>query len=459
MKDKPAKKSQISTGLFLFYGDDFLIKERVSNLIDSILDPASKITNLKTFDGSSLDMGDLIAYLMNRPLFWGIRVALVEQTPLFISQANITKTIGRIVDLWKAGDSKAAFRFLKQLAVSLDLVPLTGDLPNDWLKEVDEVSRLDPSDRELLLQAAATFANDFSGSISSGDENILLDILQYGLPQDAYLIMTANSVDKRNPLLKAFQEKGQVEELRPRFDRSFVRLDRTYFQSLVKDFLRTHGKTITSEAMELAFSKSGKDIRRIRSELQKIVSYLGKRSEITVHDVKDLFLDFHEAAFFDLSRAIRDSNPEKLLIALHENLKAVDHPLQTLAVMASEFRKLIAARELLFTSFKSTWKSNLTYDGFVSIVAKVRRETSSEKLNKGKFNLLNQKDFPLFQLLKTAQAFPLDKLIRVMEMILDADMQIKSSKLGSFAPEIILENLVLTICDSDNHGRKISVKQ
>ena len=208
--------------------------------------------------------------------------------------------------------------------------------------------------------------------------------------------------------------------------------------------------------MELAFSKSGKDLRRIRSELQKIVSYLGQRSEITVHDVEDLFLDFHEAAFFDLSRAIRESDPDKLLKALHENLKAVDHPLQTLAAIASEFRKLIAARELLFTSFKSTWKSNLTYNGFVSIVAAVREKNSSEKSNKSKFNLLNQKDFPLFQLLKTAQAFSLKELTRVMEMILAADMQIKSSKLGSFAPEIILENLVVEICDPDNHTRKIS---
>ena len=198
-------------------------------MIDSILDPTSKTTNFRTFDGSSLDMGDLISYLMNRPLFGGVRVALVEQTPLFMSRVNTSKTIDRILDLWKAGATKIAFRFMKQLVVSLDLVPITGGLPNDWLKEVDEISRLDPSDRELLLQAAATFANDFSGLVSSGDETVLADLLHNGLPQEANLIMTASSVDKRNNLLKAFQEKGQVEELRPRFDKSYVKLDRNLF--------------------------------------------------------------------------------------------------------------------------------------------------------------------------------------------------------------------------------------
>ncbi|MGC8603408.1 MAG: DNA polymerase III subunit delta [Desulfomonilaceae bacterium] len=424
-----------------------MIKIRVSNLVNSLLDPLSKATNLKIFDGTSLDIGDLISFLMNRPLFGGMRVALLENTSLFMSQVNIRKIIDRILDAYKVGDTKTGFRYLKQLAGSLNVSSETGDLPNDWLKEVDEISRLNISDRELLIQAATNFANEFSGVLSSGNENALFDFLQNGLPQDCCLILTSISVDKKNRFLKLVQEKGQIEEFKPRLDKAAVGLDKSYFQSSVKQFLRDQEKTITPEALELAFAKSGKDLRRIRSEFQKIVSYLGNRSEITLHDVQDLFLDFHEAAFFDLSKAIRELNSQKLLVALHENLKIVDHPLQTLAVMASEFRKIIAARELLFTAFRSTWRPNITFDRFVPIVSKVRLENPSQKSSKAKFNLLAQKDFPLFQLLKTAQAFPLEKLTRIMEIILVADMRLKSSKLGSLAPQIILENLVFAICD------------
>ncbi len=432
----------------MFYGDEFLIKERVSTFIDSLLDPASKTTNLQSFDGSSLNVGNLISHLLNKSLFGGIRVALVEHTTLFVSQSSVSKIVEKVVEAWKRGDSKTAYRNLKQLA-GLSGVTLEAGVSSDgWLKEVDAISSLDSQDQEVLQQAATSFAQEFSGIISSGDENVILEFVQEGTPEDTYLIMTALSVDKRNRLFKAFDKNGHVEELKPRFDKSSVRLDKSYFQRSIRDFLNSRGKTITSDAIDLAFIKSGKDIRRIRSEFEKIVSYLGNRSEINTTDIKDLFLDFHEAAFFDLSRAVRESDSRKLLIALHENLKIVDHPLQTLAALASEFRKIIAARELLFTDFRSLWKPEINFDQFVSMVARFRSESPPKKIQKGKFNLLTQKDFPLFQLLKTAQNFSLQRLIHIMEAILDADIKIKSTKLGSASPNIILENLVLEICDS-----------
>lgn len=447
MRDKLLKQENRPSGLFLFYGDDFLIKQRLSSLTSSLLDQNNETTNLKIYDGADLSIGDLISFLMNRPLFGGARIGLVEQTTLFLNQANIARLVEQTLVALKAGNSKSGLRYLKQLAGSLDFCPQTAAFSLDWLKQIDEVSRLSPSDQELLFQAALSIGNDFSGAMISGDENVLFDFLQNSLPEDCYLIFTATSVDKRNRLLKLVQEKGQVEDLRPKFDRSFVKLDKIYFQNSVKELLRLHGKTIAPEALALAFSRSGKDLRRIRNEFQKLISYIGKRSEITFDDIQNLFLDFHEAAFFDLSKAIREANAQNLLLALNENLKIVDHPLQTLAAIASEFRKLIAARELLFTVLKSVWKPNMTFDTFASAMANIRSRNSSDKSNKGKFNLLAQKDFPLFQLLKTAQAFPLETLVKIMEMILEADIQIKSSKLGSSAPRIILENLVIAICD------------
>jgi DNA polymerase III subunit delta len=448
MKEKLSNGNQTSKGLFLFYGDEFLVKERVSIFVDSLMDPASKTTNLKSFDGSSLNIGDLISHLLNRPLFGGIRVALVENSTLFVSQSNASKIIEKVTEAWKRGDSKTAYRNLKQLAGLAGVNVEAGVFSDNWLKEVDAISNLDSQDQEALQQAATSFAQEFSGSISSGDENVILEFVQEGVPEDTYLIMTALSVDKRNRLFKAFDKNGHVEELKPRFDKSTVKLDKSYFQRSIREFLNSRSKTITSEALDLAFNKSGKDIRRIRSEFDKIVSYLGNRTEINITDIQELFLDFHEAAFFDLSRAVRESDSRKLLIALHENLKIVDHPLQTLAALTSEFRKIIAARELLFTDFRSSWKPDINFDQFVSLVARIRLESPPKKIQKGKFNLLAQKDFPLFQLLKTAQNFSLQRLIHIMEAILAADIRIKSTKLGSSAPNIILENLVLEICDS-----------
>ena len=454
MKAKSTSKFLKDENLFLFHGDEFLIKQKVSNLIEHLLEPECRTTNLQVFDGSNFDIGDLVSHLLNNPLFGGNRLALVEQTTIFSGQGSIPKVLSRVVEAWKASDSKTAFRNLKQIMGLSGVKSEPGVSSENWLNEIDEISKLDPLDRDIIFQAARAFSTEFSGSIKSGDENAIAELIQNRLPSDAYLIFTASAVDKRNRLYKLAEELGFVEELKPRFDRSYIKLDRTYFQQIVREFLLDYKKIISQEALDLAFARSGKDLRRIRSELEKLVNFVGNRNDINAHDVQQIFSDFHEAAFFDLNRAIRDSDSTKLMAALHENLKVVDHPLQTLAALASEFRKIIVARELLFTNFKSKWKPSMTFEEFAPIANRVRLQNPSVKNAKNKLDLMGQKDFSLFQLLKTAQFFTLERLTKIMEAILQADIQIKSSKLGSYSPEIILENLVLIISDSKNKDTK-----
>jgi DNA polymerase III delta subunit len=180
----------------------------------------------------------------------------------------------------------------------------------------------------------------------------------------------------------------------------------------------------------------------------KLISYVGERKQVTVADVEALFSDSHEAAFFDMTNALRTADLGTCLKALDENLKIVEHPLQTLGAIAADFRKLIAARELLFTAFRSRWRPGIGWRQFQDMVKEVRAQ-NPDLLVKGKFQILSMKDYPLYLLLKDVQKFPLDKLLRIMESILEADIMFKSSRLGHLAPRAIMENLVMTICSTD----------
>jgi hypothetical protein len=40
----------------------------------------------------------------------------------------------------------------------------------------------------------------------------------------------------------------------------------------------------------------------------------------------------------------------------------------------------------------------------------------------------------------------MERLIKIMEAILEADVMMKSTRVGNRSPEAIMENLVLTIC-------------
>jgi DNA polymerase III delta subunit len=173
---------------------------------------------------------------------------------------------------------------------------------------------------------------------------------------------------------------------------------------------------------------------------------MGDRTEITDADVQAVFTDFHETAFYEINRAVRSADIKKCLPALHENLKIVDHPLQTLGMIANEFRRLMAARELLFTVFRKRWKSTMTYQQFVPVANQVRDE-HPELISKGKFSLLAMKDYPLYLFLKDAQKFDMERLTAIMEALLDADILLKSTRVGGAAPEIVMEQLLLKICD------------
>jgi hypothetical protein len=106
----------------------------------------------------------------------------------------------------------------------------------------------------------------------------------------------------------------------------------------------------------------------------------------------------------------------------------------------------MVARELLFTVFRSSWKRGMTYQSFLPVLKKAREENPG-LTQKGKLNLLTMKEYPLFLYLRDAQKFPMEKLTRIMEAILEADVMMKSSRLGSQAPKAVLENLVMTICE------------
>ena len=64
------------------------------------------------------------------------------------------------------------------------------------------------------------------------------------------------------------------------------------------------------------------------------------------------------------------------------------HPLQTLAATANEFRRLMAAREMLFTVFRSYWKPGMSYQSFIPVIKRVRQEHPG-MMDKGKFDLLS----------------------------------------------------------------------
>lgn len=437
--------------LYLYFGDEFLVKEEVRGVVERTLDPDLRDTNFIILDGNSLDVSSLSTQLFTPSLFGESRVILVDQTTIFMSKTDQTKLVAKVIDSWKSGDKRTALKHLGQVLALAGVDSERLRRGNDWVGDVLSDSR-SAEDGETFLAAARAFLEEERKVGSGGDEALVEEIMTSPFPEGTVLVFTAPGVDRRKKVFKAVEKHGRVVECAVREEKYGTGLDKKYFEDRVRDSINSVGKKIGTDALAAIYARSGKELRRLHSELEKLIGYVGDRAEITVQDVEALFSDFHEAGAFDLTNALRTADITKCLPALHENLRIVSHPLQTLGLIAADFRKLIVARELLFSVFKSSWKPGMTYQAFVPVAAKVRQENPS-LTTKGKFNLLSMKDYPLYLLLKDAQKFPMEKLLKIMEAILHVDVMMKSSSLGSRAPEALLEELVHIVCSPATPGR------
>jgi len=60
-------------------------------------------------------------------------------------------------------------------------------------------------------------------------------------------------------------------------------------------------------------------------------------------------------------------------------------------------------------------------------------------------NVLKQHPYPIYLTVQQAKNFTINELIKAMERLLEADIQLKS---GTLTPELVVEMLVVDLCKS-----------
>ena len=260
----------------------------------------------------------------------------------------------KVIDSWDGGDRKAAFRAFAQLLSLLGID--SGNLENssDWIDEVLGGSTT-ARDREALSEICREFLEENGTTELKGSEAALEELILSSFPEQIFLIFTAASVDKRKKIFKAVEKQGRVVECAVPREKRGATLEKGFFEDQVRQALSGSGKNINPRAMQVMYSRAGGDLRQLHAEIDKLVAFVGGRKEINVQDVETLFDDSHETEFFEFTNALRSTELAKCLPALHKNLRIVSHPLQTLAIISNDIRRLMVARELLFSTFRETW--------------------------------------------------------------------------------------------------------
>lgn len=172
-----------------------------------------------------------------------------------------------------------------------------------------------------------------------------------------------------------------------------------------------HGGEIDRKAAAKLSQLIGSDLRRIDSEIQKLVTYVNAARPIKEEDVTRLVSASIEANVFDLVDALGRRDGPRAMRELHRLLDLGENPLGLLAMVVRQFRLLIQVKEL--------HEKNL----------------AAPEMAKA----LGQHPFVVEKIGRQAHTFSMEQLERVYAHLLDLDVGIKT---GEMSDTLALDVLV-----------------
>lgn len=438
-RDLEAVLSEIRKGkgpkLLLIHGDDLQVHTSTRAILDLLIPIENRAFNLEQFDGRIAPWDQIEAALMTPPFFPGTKAVLVENAPYFLSREQKSVLAERVLQLWSEGKKDEAARLF------LDLLLLEGWSQERW-EQVQgpsftaQVAELFDGEGKQIreeVEGILAFCRSKGLDLSRGrrgEEHRLVEVMEQGLPPWAVLLITASHVDRRTRLYKRFEENGALLDLGLERDRR-GRISREILAEFLDRRLKEAGKRIEPQAREMILLRAGGELWAVHQELEKLLLYIGEEPWIRARDVEELFLDRGEEWVFDLTQAIAERDPLKALGHLARLMSQGDHPLRLLGPIASEVRRLLAARQLMEGEMRERWSRNMSYAQFQKSV-----------LQEGT-PLLAGNPYANYMSFKGAENFTTQGLLNHLESIYQADIRLKSS---ANPPRMVMERLILEMC-------------
>jgi DNA polymerase-3 subunit delta len=420
--------------LLMLFGDDLQVQEACRAIVDLLVPENQRGFNLERLDGRAATWDQIEASLMTPPFFPGKKVIWVESVLYFVTREQKGELGEKILRLWSDGLREEASKAL------MDLLVIEGWTQERWEElglaatgPLLEILGVDgPEARghaEALFAYFKSRGLDFSARKAAGGHR-LFELLDQGLPEWDFLLLTALQVDRRSRLYKRFEEFGAALYVGPDRDR-YGKISRESLLEFINQRLKQAGKTLEPRAREMILMRSGDNLRALDQELEKLFLYAGEHPTISGQDVDAVFVDHGEGWIFDLTRAVGERNPVAALSHLARLTAQGEHPLRLLATLAGEIRKLLAARQLIEGELRAVWKRGMSYPQFQQRV--LPRGTP----------LLTRNAYADYMCFERAEQFSVSELRAHMEGIFDTDLRLKSS--GS-DPRLVMERLVLGMC-------------
>jgi len=341
----------------------------------------------------------------------------------------------------------------------------------DIIEQVSTFSFLVPK-KIVLVKHAPLFSRvqkstDISFDVSDLDH--LSRVIEKGLPDNHFLVITTNTADKRKKIFKTIEKNGLVIDcsVAQGIRKADQDEQQQVLQNVAGQILSATGKSIHGQALQQLLDLTGFNLDLLSQNIGKLVSYSGTRQMIEPSDIKAVIKRDKKDPIFNLTNAFLDKNAKQAIIYLTSLLNEGYHPLQILKSFENQMRKLLmvkcVAQVLLapqkiklkgmnFNSFKQTVLPKIvTHDLQTKASCEKQENPASGEKKKTKKKAVNdlllapnpKNAYPVYQIFQKSENFSIKELQYSLFFLSDLDYKLKSS---SFDAVTAIEHFIISVC-------------
>lgn len=323
-----------------------------------------------------------------------------------------------------AGSVEEALTRLRRLREALNTLPFFGGEKLIWFRDCTFLGEDRTGQSATVTEALGELAEQWKTFRWSG----------------LRLLISASKPDKRRVFYKTLDKQAEVE-----FFGSLAEekdwADRVEAEAL-KQF-RAAQKSIADEALAEFVARVGPNLRTLHNEVEKLILHSGDQPEITLSAVQLLTPLQKLAEGFALGEAVGERDLVRALHVLDEELwtirSGVDKKRSEIGLvygLISKMRLLLLVKELRRTG---QLRPARDYNSFRSQVALI---DASQLPSDKRFNPLAGHPFPVFQALKQVDRWEPPDLVRAMDLLLEANVQLVASGLDE---AVVLQRTLIEI--------------
>ena len=452
-KSFPKILEQIEQGniapIYLLHGEDYLVRSALEQLTELLVPGSQRSTNLEVVDGGEVDFRRILDSVNTFALFGGRKVVVVRNSRIFYSRANLPGLVAKSREAYEAGDLKTAAHLLVEVLGYADwsLADVGAgawrEIPADLWKQTLGVEQ-EQSEVEWLEQVVEYASSaELKIPVKTDEGSLLEEALLQGFPPGHCLLITTDTIDRRRGLYRLMEEKGMVADfsVTSGASRKARSQQEAVLRSLAEETLSVAGKKIEPAALSLLLERTGFNLWALKTQLEKIISFVGDETPVTLEQVESMGDQFREEALYELNNAVTGRDCQAALQVLNRLLDQNYHPLQLIASLATEVRRLLLAQEFIEDHLSGKLDPRISYGGFQRTVLPIVKENAEKGSPLGSMH-----PFALHKTLVRSTSFQVAELVDSLQRLFCADLTLKSTGIPERA---VMESLIIRLCRTE----------